>query len=456
MAVASFGGPLALAALNAPLIAGGASSSAGLSMVLAAAAFGFPLAIWFGYARHVSSSGGLYSFTEAAAGRRVALAQACLWALSYLLYVVYTTAQIVYDLLPAVLPGERRYQTVLEVAIPVLLAGVMIAGRRVALLVVGLIAAGQLALAVALSGVTLANVSTPASSFGASAPAGSLAIAGGQTALLYICGSLPFFLGGELGGSLRERFRTTRRGVLIAYLATAAVIIAAVAPLAADPALARSEIPGMAVAERFVSHDFAITVGIGVAASTAAVILVEYLALSRLTVAVTAWPLRRVLIGIGVIMVAVGPVMLINPDKIYDDLITPSLFALWLSQLITFAVYPRFVARQGGRVGPALVLAAGASALAIYGLWTTIHTSSILTSERADTPWEASCRTVTPVIRFLLRRPLARRAPAAELLVDDDRPRAGAQLRRQVGQVRPRDVHRQAARTGGALDRGAH
>src|SRR6202034_3424343 len=244
VAVASFGGPLALAALNAPLIAGGAIASAGLSMVLAAAAFGFPLAVWFGYARHVSSSGCLYAFTEAAAGRRVALVQACVWAFSYLLYVVYTTAQIVYDLLPVVLPGERRYQTVLEVAIPVVLTGVMIAGRRVALLVIGLVAAGQLALAAALSGVTLAHVSTPASSFGASARAGSLAIAGGQTALLYICGSLPFFLGGELGGNLRQQFRTMRRGVLGAYLATAVVLIAAVAPLAADPDLARSEIPG--------------------------------------------------------------------------------------------------------------------------------------------------------------------------------------------------------------------
>jgi hypothetical protein len=376
VAVASFGGPLALAALNAPLIAGGAISSAGLSMVLAAAAFGFPLALWFGYARHISSAGGLYAFTEAAAGRRVALVQACVWAFSYLLYVVYTTAQIVYDLLPAVLPGERRYQTVLEVAIPVVLAGVMIAGRRVALLVIGLLAVGQLALAATLSGVTVANLSTPASSFGASAPAGSLAIAGGQTALLYICGSLPFFLGGELGGNIRQQFATMRRGVLAAYLATAVVIIAAVAPLAADPALAQSEIPGMAVAERFVSHDFAVTVGIGVAASTAAVILIEYLALSRLTVAVTAWPLRRVLIGIGVIMVAVGPVMLINPDQIYDDLVTPSLFALWLSQLIPFAVYPRFAVRHGGRLWPAVALAAGASALAVYGLWTTIQTSS--------------------------------------------------------------------------------
>ena len=376
VAVTSLGGPLALVALYAPSIASGAASSAGLAMVLAAAAFGFPLAIWFGYARHVSSSGGLYSFTEAAAGRPVALAQAALWAFSYLLYIVYTTAQIVYDTLPVVLPGERRYQTLLEVLIPVVLAGVMIAGRRTALLVIGLMAVGQLALAAALSGVTLANVSTPASSFGASAPAGSLAIASGQTALLYICGSLPFFLGGELGGNLRQAFRTTRRGLLGAYLATVVVIIAAVAPLAADPALTQGEIPGMTVAERYVGHGFAVAVGIGVAVSIAGVILVEYLALSRLTVAVTAWPLRRVLVGIGVIMVAFAPVLLINPDQIYDDLITPSIFALWLSQLVTFAVYPRFIARRGGRVLPALVLAAGASAMAFYGLWTAIQTSS--------------------------------------------------------------------------------
>jgi amino acid transporter len=382
VAVASLGGPLALAALYAPSIAGGASSSAGLAMVVAAVAFGFPLAIWFGYARHVSSSGGLYAFTEAAVGPRVALAQASLWALSYLLYLVYTTAQIVYDTLPAVLPGEVRYQSLLEVVIPVVLASVMIAGRRVALLVVGLIAAGQLALAAVLSGVTLANVRLPhstlaTSSFGASAPAGSLAIASGQTALLYVCGSLPFFMGGELGGDLRRRFRATRRGLLGAYLATVAVIIAAVAPLAAEPALTHTEIPGMAVAERFVGHGFAVAVGIGVAVSVAAVMLVEYFALSRLTAAVTAWPLRRVVIGIGVILVAFSPVLLINPDEIYDNLLTPSLFALWLSQLVTFAVYPRFVAKHGGRMPAAWVLTAGASALALYGLWVTIQTSPI-------------------------------------------------------------------------------
>ena len=149
--------------------------------------------------------------------------------LSYLLYLLYTTAQIVYDTLPAVLPAERRYQPVLEIAIPVALAGVMIAGRRAALLVTGVLAAGQVVVAAALGGVTLAHLPVPASSFAASAPAGSLASAAGQTSLLYICGSLPLFLGGELA----RPARTIRRGLTAAWLVTAVLVMAAVAPLAA-------------------------------------------------------------------------------------------------------------------------------------------------------------------------------------------------------------------------------
>ncbi len=233
-----------------PAATGGAAATTGAAAAPGRAAR--PLGQWAYTGVAVTSFGG-------------PLALAALLALSYLLYIVYTTAQVVYDTLPAVLPGERRYQALLKV----------------------------------------------------------------------------------------------------------------VAPLAADPTLLRAQIPGMAVAQRFAGHGFAVTVGIGVAVSVAGVILVEYLALSRLTTAVTAWPLRRVVIGIGIVMVATAPLLLFNPQAIYDDLLTPSLFALWLSELVTFAVYPRFVARRGGRLLPAVVLAAAASALAVYGLWTTIQTTSI-------------------------------------------------------------------------------
>jgi amino acid transporter len=372
LAVTSFGGPLALAALIAPAIVVEASASAGLAMVAAVALFAFPLVIWLRYARRVNGPGGLYSFVEAAAGRRIALVQAGLWIVSYLLYLVYTTAQIVYATLPAVLPGERRYQPLLEIAIPVALAGVMIAGRRAALLVAGGLAAGQLVIAAALGGVTVAHLGIPVTSFGASAPTGSVASAAGQTSLLFICGSLPLFLGGELA----RPARTIRRGLTAAWLVTAAVLVVAVAPLAADPALTQAAIPGMTAAELFAGHGFAVTVGIGVAVSIAGVMLAEYLALSRLITAVTSWRLRPVIITIGAVMIAAAPITLINPERIYSDLIKPSLVALWLSQLVVFVVYPRFAARQHDRRLPAWGLAVVASGFALYGLWITIQHSA--------------------------------------------------------------------------------
>lgn len=371
VAVTSFGGPLALAALYAPGIVAGATSSAGLAMVAAVVVFTVPLMIWLRYAKQINGPGGLYSFTEAAAGRRIALVQGGLWIFSYLLYLLYTTAQIVYDILPAVVPAEVRYQTLLEIAIPVAMTGVMLAGRWVTMAVIGLIAAGQLAIAGALGGLTLANLDAHPSTFGASAPAGSLAIASAQTSLLYICGSLPLFLGGEIANPAR----TMRRGLTGAFLATAVLMTMAVAPLAAAPSIASVPIPGMTVAAAFANHGFAIAVGVGVAVSIGGVMIVEYLGLSRLIPAITSWPVRRVIIGIGVIVVAFAPILLINPGEIYDDLLTPSLVALWLSQLVVFAVYPRYVAKQRGRMLPAWTLAAAACAFAIYGAWSAIHYS---------------------------------------------------------------------------------
>jgi amino acid transporter len=373
VAVTSFGGPLALAALFAPGIVTDARTSAGLAMIAGVVVFAFPLGIWLRYSRETVSSGGLYSFVEAAAGRRLAMVQAAMWIVSYLLYLLYTTVQIVYYVLPVVLPGERRYQPVLEIAIPVALAGVMIAGRRVTLLVAGLMAAGQVAIAAALGGLTLTHLPTPVTTFGSSAPAGALAIASGQTALLYICGSLPLFLGGELA----RPARTIRRGLTGAYLVTAAVLVAVVAPLAADPAITQAitqaPIPGATLAERFAGHGFAVTVGVGVAVSIAGIMLLEYLALSRLATTVTSWSLRPVIIAIGIVIVVFAPFTLINPNAIYDDLLTPSLVALWLSQLIVVAVYPRYAVRRGERPFPAWALAAASTALVVYGLWSTIQ-----------------------------------------------------------------------------------
>jgi hypothetical protein len=370
VAVASFGGPLALAAFNAPGLVADASSSAGLAMLAAVAVFAVPLAIWLRYSRYVSSSGGLFAFVEAAAGRRVALAQAAIWIVSYLLYLVYTTVQIVYDLLPQVLPGERHLQTLLALLIPVAVVGVMVAGRATTLIVLGLMAVGQLALAAILDGVTLAHISTPVSTLGTSAPAGSLAKASAQTSLLYICGSLPLFLGGEVAAP----GRTIRRGLIGAYVLTAAVVLVAVAPLAAAPGLLRTSVPGVTLAQEFAGTGIAHAIGIGVAVSIAGLILCEYLALTRLVNAIWSWQVRRITLVVGAIMLVAAPFSLIDPQGFYNALIKPSLIALWLSQVIVFAVYPRFAARHRQRALPAWTLAFIASGLAIYGLWTGVQT----------------------------------------------------------------------------------
>ena len=92
----------------------------------------------------------------------------------------------------------------------------------------------------------------------------------------------------------------------------------------------------------------------------------------RLVRALTSVSQRRVTSALGVIVVVAAPITLINPERIYGDLIRPSLVALWLSQLIVFAVYPRFAARHRQRMLPAWSLTVIAVALTLYGLWTTV------------------------------------------------------------------------------------
>jgi len=367
-AVISFGGPLALAALIAPSVIAGAGSragdSAGLAIVIATLVFGGPMLIWLRYARDVSGFGGLYDYVQAAAGPGIALLQAGIWAVSYLLYIVYTTEQIVYYVLPDVFPNMQPVQTTLALVIPVTLCAVMVGGRRAALIAAGLIAVSQLVLVGILDGVTLANISTPASSFGTSAPTGELAKAGTQSAQFYICGSLPLFLGGELA----RPALTIRRGLTGVYLLTALVVLLAVAPLAAAPDLLGTALPGVAVAQRFSGTGLARAIGVGVALSTGGVMLAEYFALTRLVHAVTSVSLEKITLAIAVFVLVGAPLMLINPTGLYDSLLKPSLIALWLSQLIVFAVFPRFAYLRGHRLLPACALSVIASGLAIYGL----------------------------------------------------------------------------------------
>ena len=370
LTVAATGGPLALGALYVPGVLGAASGSAGVIAVLGVALFVPPILVWLGYSRQIVGPGGLYAFVEAGAGRTVARVQAGLWIVSYVLYLIYTTTYIAYDVLPSVFPGAAGIRPLMQM----LTAGVVVAVvtlpvRRTVLVVAG-IAVAQLAL---LAGLAAVEVLRTTGAAPAAAGPRTVLVAGGNLSILFICSGLPLFLGGETHGGSRSVRSGLAGGWAIAAVATMAVTI----PMATvAPSLLSAALPGAAVADDAGLPTLATAIGIGVVASVIAVMVAEYLALSRLVHALTGSTVRGVSQLIAVVLVAGSAVSLVQPERVYDDLLKPSLVALWLSQILVFASYPIFVARRSGDRPGALALAiavgAAASGLMLFGLWSTI------------------------------------------------------------------------------------
>jgi amino acid transporter len=355
-AVASIGGPLALAVIYVP----GAADmrSAGLVTLLGAALYAAPLLVWVRFSRDVVSPAGLAGFVEAAAGRRLALVQAAVWAFSYFLYLPYTVTDIVYEMLATVFPGIEPWRPLLEVVIPIAIVALLLLGTLPALRVLAVSAVLQLGILVVLGAAVIHHVGAPSDSF---THAHGLRPGAANVALLFVCGSLPLFLGAEVtGGS-----RTIRRALPIAGVVAAAYVAFAVFAFAAvDPALRNQELPGYAIAGAYSGRTLAIVVGVGAAASVAGLIVAEYLALSRLLFAFTGVPIRRLVSIIAVPFVALDALSLLDPEWFDEHVLRPSLIALYLSQLIVFAVYPLHRRRPVD-----VALAAVAFALMAWGLW---------------------------------------------------------------------------------------
>src|SRR5207244_6593168 len=89
-AIASIGGPLALANFLPGTAGDEAIGSSGLVVALAVTVFAAPLTLWLVYSRRVVSPGGLTAFVDAAAGRPAALVHGWIWSLAYFLYLPYT------------------------------------------------------------------------------------------------------------------------------------------------------------------------------------------------------------------------------------------------------------------------------------------------------------------------------------------------------------------------------
>jgi amino acid transporter len=340
-----------------------------LFALLGGALYALPLAVWLRYSEEIVSAGGLAAFVEAAVGRRAALVQAAIWSFSYFLYLPYTVSDVVYEMLGDVFPGIHPWRPVLQIALPVAIVAFVLLRVTTVLRVLLFSAVAQLVIVLGLAVLMLQHAGTSASSFTRVPPVDHLARGSSNVALLFLCGSLPLFLGAEVVGG----GRTVRRTLVVAGLVVAGYLVFAAWPLAAvDPRLTHANLPGYAIASAYSGRTMAIAVGVGGAVSVTGLIVAEYLALSRLLHAVTRVPVRKLLLWIGVPFVAFDALSLIDPESFDKNVLRPSLIALFLSQLIVFGVFPVYRARRGRLTPVDVLIAVGAFALMAWGLYRAI------------------------------------------------------------------------------------
>jgi hypothetical protein len=191
--------------------------------------------------------------------------------------------------------------------------------------------------------------------------------------LLYVCASLPIFLGGEVRGG----GRSVQRGIAWAFAVASGLTVLAAFPLAAAPnKVLATDIPGLALVKSHVGEASATLVGVAVALSVSGLIIAEFLALGRVLGAIFNRPTRLMILISSAAFLAGSLISLIDPNEAYDLLLKPSLIALWISQLIVVAVYPWFV-RKHGQLGPVdISLATVASGLMLFALYTAITSGS--------------------------------------------------------------------------------
>ncbi|HEY4412812.1 MAG TPA: hypothetical protein VGN06_07425, partial [Gaiellaceae bacterium] len=356
--------PLALITFL-PGVAGAGDTSAGLVVALALVVFAAPLAIWLAFSKRIASAGGLSAFVGAAAGRPAAVAHGWIWAFAYFLYLPYTITFVVYDLLPPVFPGVHAYRAALELVIPAAIVAFVFLPIRPVLSALGVLGAAQVVVLLVIAGFELSHAGAH---FASHPTVDSTGRATGGAALLFVCASLPLYFGGEAAGGSR----TMRRVLAVSVAVVGAAFLLAAIPLGGVPeSLRDSAVPGAAIAQAYSGRSLAVVVGILTAGGTLALVVAEYLALARLLRWLHAIPLKTSYAWIAVPFLGLDAISLASPDRFYNDLLKPSLGALFVSQLVVFLVFPRF-----RRSVPALAVAAVASGLAVWGLYTLFAASA--------------------------------------------------------------------------------
>jgi amino acid transporter len=373
IAIASVGGPLALVTLFLPNTLLEVKSWSGLVVLLGALAFVFPVIAWYRYAGRVASSGGLYSFVEAAAGTRVARAHGAVWIVSYFLYLPSTVVFVFYDILPTAFPGIAPYRAPLVVVVPVVMVLGLVMWRLGLFAMTAVVAVAQVALVGVLAGMEIAHAGSSATAPTPHLQAGGFVTSAASVSLLFVCASLPLYLGGEV----RRATTVTARALPLAVGVGLVCAFAGVVSLTQFPAsFLGAEVPGWLIARTLGGRAMGEVIVLGTALSVLTLVLLEYVALTRLLPAMSLARPRQAELGVGIVFVAATTLSLLDPNAAYERLLTPSLITLYLSQLVVFAVYPRFRQKLGKFRAVDVLVAAAASALMLYGLYSALKPST--------------------------------------------------------------------------------
>jgi amino acid transporter len=364
-AIASIGGPVALVYQLLPSALGSAAEpSIGLVLLVALVLFAFPVGIWFHFSERIASAGGLYAFVEAAAGKTAARVHGVIWIVSYFLYLPATVTAIVHETLPDLAPGIRPYRTTLELVLPLVFVALVLLPLRASLAGVLVLAAGQLVLVLVLGGLEIANVGFPLSSLALHGNAGEATRGTGTVTLLFLCASLPLYLGAEVRGG----GRTIGRAIVAATALVGAYALFAAIPLAAVPATLRgADLPAQAIGRAYGDHALGVVAGVATVLSILVLVFAEYAALGRLLTAMAPVRLTPSLLAIGALFLVFDALALLGPDGFYGNALRPSLAALYVSQLIVFAVYPLW--KWSRRAAVAVPVALVAAVPLVYGFY---------------------------------------------------------------------------------------
>lgn len=359
--------------LGPDAVGGPAIGSAGLTALLGVAAFVPPLVVWWRFGERIAGSGGLYGYVRTAAGPRMAAVHGAVWAFSYFLYLPSTVDQLAYDVLPVGFPGLVPYRGWILALVPVAMVAAIVLIERAVIAAMAVGAAAQAALVVAFASVVGHGARVHGSAF-TSAGSSQIPRGAGNVALFFVCASLPLYLGAEVAGGAKALRKT-----VVGAVAVASVLLVggmAVYASLAGSTIATLPVPGYTLAQVYGSQSFASLLLAGVAVSVGSLILAEYIALTRLANAAAGVPVRRAALGIGALFVAGSLISLVNPQGLYDHLLSASLVALYISQIMVFVAYPIW-RRTLGRLSAVDVAATiAATGLMGFGLYVAVTQAS--------------------------------------------------------------------------------